>query len=165
MDAGDAEGALSHYMKDMPPEWLADAKASSEWGEIAAGVVSLRADGQSLAWAVAALEDGALGGIRKPVLAMYGTETFPEMPARRRASSKPSPAPSESRARRGAHLAARADGGRALHLRQVLPATIPSAGGHTGPSLQHRALAGRFPVVYLGLCQWGITPGRPLAPR
>jgi hypothetical protein len=29
MDAGDAEGALSHYMKDMPPEWLADAKASS----------------------------------------------------------------------------------------------------------------------------------------
>ena len=80
MDAGDAEGALSHYMKDMPPEWLADAKASSEWGEIAAGVVSLRADGQSLAWAVAALEDGVLGGIRKPVLAMYGTETFPEMP-------------------------------------------------------------------------------------
>jgi pimeloyl-ACP methyl ester carboxylesterase len=25
-------------------------------------------------------EDGGLGGIRKPVLAMYGTETFPEMP-------------------------------------------------------------------------------------
>jgi hypothetical protein len=43
-------------------------------------VVSLRADGQSLAWAAAALEDGGLGGIRKPVLAMYGTETFPEMP-------------------------------------------------------------------------------------
>jgi pimeloyl-ACP methyl ester carboxylesterase len=80
MDAGDPEGALSHYMKDMPPEWLAEAKTSSQWGEIAAGVVSLRADGQSLAWAVAALEDGRLGGIRKPVLAMYGTETFPEMP-------------------------------------------------------------------------------------
>jgi hypothetical protein len=26
-----------------------------------------------------ALEDGGLGGIRKPVLAMYGTETFPEL--------------------------------------------------------------------------------------
>ena len=50
------------------------------WGELAAAVVSLRADGQSLAWAVAALEDGGLGAIRKPVLAMYGTETFPEMP-------------------------------------------------------------------------------------
>jgi pimeloyl-ACP methyl ester carboxylesterase len=80
IDAGDAEGALSHYMKDMPPEWLAEAKASSQWGEIAAGVVSLRADGQSLAWAVATLEDRGLGGIRMPVFAMYGTETFPEMP-------------------------------------------------------------------------------------
>ena len=80
MDAGDPEGALSHYMKDMPPEWLAEAKTSSQWGEIAAGVVSLRADGQSLAWAVAALGDGRLGGIRQQVLAMYGTETFPEMP-------------------------------------------------------------------------------------
>lgn len=80
MDAGDVEGALSHYMKDMPTEWLAEVKKSPEWNEIAAGVVSVRADGQSLAWAIAALEDGALGDIRVPVLAMYGTETFPEMP-------------------------------------------------------------------------------------
>ncbi|WP_026536516.1 alpha/beta fold hydrolase [Arthrobacter sp. H14] len=68
-------------MKDMPPKWLAGAKASPEWPEIAAGVVSTRADAQSMAWSVGGLEQGSLGGIRVPVLAMYGTETFPEMPA------------------------------------------------------------------------------------
>lgn len=68
-------------MKDMPPEWLAGAKASPEWPEIAAGVVSTRADAQSMAWAIAGLEQGTLDDIRVPVLTMYGTETFPEMPA------------------------------------------------------------------------------------
>jgi pimeloyl-ACP methyl ester carboxylesterase len=81
MDAGDLEGAFAHYMKDMPPEWLAEAQASPDWAGIAAGVVSTRADAQSLAWAVAMLEKGHLGGIGVPVLSMYGTETFPEMPA------------------------------------------------------------------------------------
>lgn len=79
IDAGDFEGAKEHYMKDMPPEWLAGAKASPEWPQIAAEVVSTRADAQSMAWAVAGLEQRSLGGIRVPVLAMYGTETFPEM--------------------------------------------------------------------------------------
>ncbi|GAB3529796.1 alpha/beta fold hydrolase [Arthrobacter monumenti] len=79
IDAGDFEGAKEHYMKDMPPEWLAGAKASPEWPQIAAGVVSTRADAQSMAWAVAGLEERSLGGIRVPALAMYGTETFPEM--------------------------------------------------------------------------------------
>ena len=81
LDAGDFENAQRHYMKDMPPEWLAGIEASPEWSIIAAGVVSTRADAQSLAWATAALESGVLGDIAVPVLAMYGTETFPEMPA------------------------------------------------------------------------------------
>lgn len=80
MDSGDLEGAFAHYMKDMPPEWLAEAQAEPEWPAIAAGVVSTRADAQSLAWAVAALANGELGTIDLPVLTMYGTETFPEMP-------------------------------------------------------------------------------------
>jgi len=91
IDAGDFPGALSHYMKDMPPEWLAGAKAMPEWEHIAAGVRSNRADGQSMVWATAALEEagttapgaviaGPLAGIRVPVLSMYGLETFPEMP-------------------------------------------------------------------------------------
>ena len=159
MDAGDAEGALSHYMKDMPPEWLADAKASSEWGEIAAGVVSLRADGQSLAWAAAALEDGVLGGIRKPVLAMYGTETFPEMPRARRASSKPSPAPSRKPCQ------ARSTPGSPSRWRPSSPPSSRPASNHPQRRRSHRSVATApcpsrtVPVAYLGLCQWGLRPG------
>lgn len=81
IDSGDLEGAFAHYMQDFPPEWLAEAQSSPEWGMIAAGVVSTRADAQSLAWATAALEHGGLRGVTVPVLCMYGTETFTEMPA------------------------------------------------------------------------------------
>lgn len=70
-------------MKDMPPAWLAGAKASPAWPAIYAGSVSLRADAQALGWAVGALETGelraAVGDLA--VLAAYGTSTFPEMPA------------------------------------------------------------------------------------
>ena len=80
IDAGELEDAQRHYMKDMPPEWLAGMEATPEWPMIAAGVVSIRADAQSLAWATAALASGALRRIEVPVMTMYGTETFPEMP-------------------------------------------------------------------------------------
>ena len=80
IDAGQLEDAQRHYMKDMPPEWLAEMEATPQWPMIAGGVVSTRADAQSLAWATAALESEGLRGIEVPVLAMYGTETFPEMP-------------------------------------------------------------------------------------
>ena len=80
IDAGDVQGAQRHYMKDMPPEWLAGAEASPEWPMIAAGVVSTRADAQSLAWATAELATGSLTGVEVPVLTMYGAQTFDEMP-------------------------------------------------------------------------------------
>lgn len=80
IDAGDLPGAQRHYMKDMPPEWLAGAEASPDWPMIAAGVVSTRADAQSLVWATAELATGRLTGIQVPVLATYGTQTFDEMP-------------------------------------------------------------------------------------
>ncbi|GGM16826.1 alpha/beta fold hydrolase [Promicromonospora citrea] len=79
LDAGDHENAMRHYMKDMPPEWLAGMEASPAWPELARTVAAYRADAQSLAWAQQALEDGTLD-VAVPVLAMYGTETFPEMP-------------------------------------------------------------------------------------
>jgi pimeloyl-ACP methyl ester carboxylesterase len=80
IDAGELEAAQEWYMKDMPPEWLAAAKASPAWPAIYAGVVSLRADGQSLRWATAELESGALRDrVGVPVLATYGTSTVPEM--------------------------------------------------------------------------------------
>ena len=70
---------MRHYMKDMPPEWLAEMEASPAWSAIARTVAAYRADAQSLAWAQRALEDGALD-VTVPVLTMYGAETFPEMP-------------------------------------------------------------------------------------
>ena len=80
MDAGDLEGATEHFMKDMPPEWLAGAKSSPDWPAIAASVVSQRADAQALAWATRALEDGGLRDLDVPLLAMTGVQTFPGMP-------------------------------------------------------------------------------------
>lgn len=80
IDAGELEAAQEWYMKDMPPEWLAGAKASPAWPAIYAGVVTLRADGQSLRWATEQLESGALGdAVRVPVLSLYGSSTSPEM--------------------------------------------------------------------------------------
>jgi len=80
LDAAELEAAQEWYMKDMPPEWLAGAKASPAWPAIYAGAVSLRADAQSLRWATAGLESGALRDqVRVPVLAVHGTSTFPAM--------------------------------------------------------------------------------------
>lgn len=80
IDAGELEAAQEWYMRDMPPEWLAGAKASPAWPAIYAGVVSLRADGQSLRWATAQLESGALRDeVTVPVLSVNGTSTLPSM--------------------------------------------------------------------------------------
>lgn len=80
VEGGDLESATEQYMRDMPPEWLAGAKASPAWPQIAADAVTKVADAQSLAWATAVLEDGSLAAdVKVPVLACYGRETFPGM--------------------------------------------------------------------------------------
>jgi pimeloyl-ACP methyl ester carboxylesterase len=91
LDAGEDERAKEHYMRDMPPEFLAGAKASPAWAAIVANARTERADGQSMKWANAALEGEGFPGIDVPVLAVYGTQTFPQMPfaAARIASAVP----------------------------------------------------------------------------
>jgi len=80
LDAGELEAAQEWYMKDMPPEWLAGAKASPAWPAICASAVTLRADAEALRWATAALGSGELRDqVDVDVLAAYGTETFPGM--------------------------------------------------------------------------------------
>lgn len=79
LDAGDDEGAQIQYMADMPPEFLGSARHSPAWPAIIANARTLRADGQSLVWATAQLESGALSTITQPVLAVYGTSTMPFM--------------------------------------------------------------------------------------
>lgn len=77
--AGDLDGAQRYYMKDMPPEFLAGVVDSPMWSAMVAQVGSLRPDGESLAWAESAPLADLFAGIRVPVLAMAGVETFPVM--------------------------------------------------------------------------------------
>lgn len=79
MDAGDLEGALAHYMKDMPPEWLAESKKDPMFPAFVAQVISYRADGESLVWADSAPHREVFANIRVPVQIMYGEQTFDEM--------------------------------------------------------------------------------------
>lgn len=79
VEAGDAEGAQVHYMKDMPPEFLEGARQSPLWPTMLAQVRSLRPDGQSLAWTESAPHTELFGHLRIPVLAVVGEHTFPEM--------------------------------------------------------------------------------------
>lgn len=79
IEAGDLDGALAHYMKDMPPEWLEGARQSPTYPETVARVPSYRADGESLAWAESAPPAELFRDIRVPVEVLLGSETFPEM--------------------------------------------------------------------------------------
>jgi hypothetical protein len=82
---------------------------------------------------------------------MYGTETSPEMPLAAARNVEAIPGAIEKAVLGAEHTWQPEPMAAELHLRQVLPATILSAGDHTDPSLQHRALAGRLPVVNLNL--------------
>lgn len=77
--AGDLEGALVHYMKDMPAEFLAGARQSPVFPQMVAQVGGHRPDGESLAWAESAPLAELFAGIRVPVEALVGEETFPGM--------------------------------------------------------------------------------------
>ena len=79
IDAGDLEGALAHYMKDMPPEWLEEARHDPGFPEYVAQVVSYVADGESLVLAESEAVADTAAGIRVPVLAMVGEQNLVEI--------------------------------------------------------------------------------------
>ncbi|MFC7623357.1 alpha/beta fold hydrolase [Microlunatus sp. GCM10028923] len=79
MDGGDLEGALAHYMKDMPPEWLEGSKQDPMYPAFVAQVISYRADGEALVWADSGPQAEVFAKIRIPVQIMYGEQTFDEM--------------------------------------------------------------------------------------
>ncbi|SED65869.1 alpha/beta fold hydrolase [Jiangella alba] len=81
MDAGDFDGALTHYMKDMPPEWLEQAKQDPMYEMLAAQVVSYRADGESLVWADSGPQAELFANVRVPTEFLLGEKTFDEMHA------------------------------------------------------------------------------------
>ena len=76
IDAGDLRGALMTYMKDMPPEILEVVLSILLMVDQAA---SLRADGESLAWAESAPHSELFSGIRVPVVAMLGEQSYDDV--------------------------------------------------------------------------------------
>lgn len=79
LDAGDLEGALAFYNRDIPPEFLDGWRASPEYPTLVAQAGSLRPDGESLAWTQSAPHARLFAGITVPVEVMVGQETFPVM--------------------------------------------------------------------------------------
>ncbi|GAB2640846.1 alpha/beta fold hydrolase [Nocardia goodfellowii] len=79
IDAGDLEGAMRYYMKDMPPEFFETWRQSPEFPDLVAQAGSLRADGESLVWAESAPLTELLATVRVPVLTMVGEQTYPVM--------------------------------------------------------------------------------------
>jgi len=73
LDARDLRGALLAYMRDMPPEILEFVMGTPAMVDQAE---SLRPDGESLAWAESAPHAELFAGIRVPVLAMVGEQTY-----------------------------------------------------------------------------------------
>jgi pimeloyl-ACP methyl ester carboxylesterase len=79
--AGDAEGALEFYMRDMPPEWLAGAKTSPYWEGMKSMAASLGYDLAALEWAQSAPLPQLLGSVQVPTQVLTGQETLPLFPA------------------------------------------------------------------------------------
>ncbi|MCH1864907.1 alpha/beta fold hydrolase [Nocardioides sp. CFH 31398] len=84
LDAGEDAEALTHYLRDLPPELVGGLRDSPVWPVWVANAPALRVDAQALRWAYSAPYDvqlgDRLGQMAVPVVAAYGTSTFPEMP-------------------------------------------------------------------------------------
>lgn len=79
LSAGDREGAIEFYMRDMPSEWLEGAKQSTAWPTMVAIAPSLEPDAESLAWTQSAPRAELFASITQPTLALVGDETLPIM--------------------------------------------------------------------------------------
>lgn len=73
----DPDAVVEYYMKDMPPQWLEQAKASPSWPLMVRIGPSLEADAESLAWAESAPHAELLGAITAPTLVLVGEEGAP----------------------------------------------------------------------------------------
>jgi pimeloyl-ACP methyl ester carboxylesterase len=74
--SGDKDATVEYFMKDMPPEWLAGAKAGPGWPMMTGPSAALEPDSESLAVAASAPRAQLWGRIGVPVLALVGSETL-----------------------------------------------------------------------------------------
>jgi pimeloyl-ACP methyl ester carboxylesterase len=72
----DPDAVVEYYMKDMPPAWLAGAKASPSWPIMVRIGPSLEPDAESLAWSQSAPRRELWGHVIAPTLVLTGDETL-----------------------------------------------------------------------------------------
>ncbi|GAA1824772.1 alpha/beta fold hydrolase [Agromyces salentinus] len=78
---GDADATVEYFMKDMPPEWLAGARASGGWPVMTAMAPSLEPDAEALAWTQSAPRAELCAEVHARTLVLVGSETQPLMVA------------------------------------------------------------------------------------
>ena len=76
VEVGDLNGALTLYMKDMPPEILEIVRSIPAMVDQAG---SLQPDADSLAWAESASHAELFAGIRVPVVALVGEQSYDDV--------------------------------------------------------------------------------------
>jgi len=81
VERGDRDDAVAFFMRDMPPQWLASARASDSWPVMLSIAPTLAYDMEALARAQSG-EDWAVqwNDVTMPVLVMFGEETLPIFP-------------------------------------------------------------------------------------
>ena len=79
--AGDDARTVEYFMRDMPPEWLEQSKASPGWPTMTAMAPSLEPDAESLAWTQSAPRAELWRGITQPTLVLVGAQTLDLMGA------------------------------------------------------------------------------------
>jgi pimeloyl-ACP methyl ester carboxylesterase len=77
--AGHGDETIEYFMKDMPAEWLAGAKASEGWPIMVAMGPSLEPDAESLAWTQSAPRAELWKNIPQPTIVLVGEQTVPIM--------------------------------------------------------------------------------------
>ena len=77
--AGEGDGTIEYFMKDMPPEWLQGAKSSPGWPTMVGMGPSLEPDSESLAWTQSAPRADLWKHVTQPTLVLVGEQTLPIM--------------------------------------------------------------------------------------
>ncbi|MDR5699534.1 alpha/beta fold hydrolase [Agromyces aerolatus] len=73
---GDGAATVEFFMRDMPPEWLEQSKASDAWPVMTALAPSLEPDAEVLAWTQSAPRAELWRDITQPVLVLVGSQTL-----------------------------------------------------------------------------------------
>lgn len=79
IDAGDRDGTIEYFMKDMPTEWLEGARRGPGWSTMVEMGPSLASDSDALAWTQSAPRSELWADVSQPTIVIVGEETIPIM--------------------------------------------------------------------------------------